>query len=250
MKVRMNLEQPDMELFLDKVIHKYHFQSEDKEQMRTLYAQMREVMSPCAIYRINNRMRHIPLIDNSPTAVTALTLGDGVDELQEILMRKSALSECYMIDCMANELLLQLYTEFNKLYPKFHRRYVQRYLFVGDDIPMTKMQELLLDIDAKEEITANEYGVLQPTKSVVFFAILSDNPSTRCEGICMNCHNEQCENRMQEEKQMLPKAKNATREEIAVTQAMKLNYGYQRIFEQYADKTDIRRSEDGNHVHR
>ena len=57
-----------------------------------------------------------------------------------------------------------------------------------------------LDLDKQEkdihnkEISANEYGVLSPAKSVVFYAILTENPNKICEGICENCNNKACEN--------------------------------------------------------
>ena len=44
------------------------------------------------------------------------------------------------------------------------------------------------------EIIANKYGVLTPAKSVVFYAILTENPAQICEGICENCNNKSCEN--------------------------------------------------------
>ena len=87
------------------------------------------------------------------------------------------------------------------------------------------------DIGQENDITANEYGVLQPSKSVVFFALLSDNPGQQCQGICMNCGNLECENRMQEARQI--QVRMETQEmATAVEPEQKLNYGYQRIFGQ------------------
>ena len=56
---------------------------------------------------------------------------------------------------------------------------MKRYVFVGEEIPLDGMQKLLAevygrqpaDIGQENGITANEYGVLQPSKSVVFFAL-------------------------------------------------------------------------------
>ena len=141
--------------------------------------------------------------------------------------------------CVANELLLQMYADFNQSYPKFHRRYVKRYVFVGEEIPLDGMQKLLAevygrqpaDIGQENDITANEYGVLQPSKSVVFFALLSDNPEQRCQGICMNCGNTECENRMQEARQIQVRME-PQEMAAAMEPEQKLNYGYQRIFGQ------------------
>ena len=43
-------------------------------------------------------------------------------------------------------------------------------------------------------VSANKYGVMEPTKSVVFYALLTENPNQICEGICDNCNNKNCEN--------------------------------------------------------
>ena len=184
-------------------------------------------------------MRGVPLLDTEQSALVAMTLGEGVDRLQEYYEREHALSESYMVECVANELLLQMYADFNESYPKFHRRYVKRYVFVGEEIPLDGMQKLLAEVYGRQpaeigqenDITANEYGVLQPSKSVVFFALLSDNPGQQCQGICMNCGNLECENRMQEARQI--QVRMGTQEMAATVEPeQKLNYGYQRIFGQ------------------
>lgn len=264
MKVRMAVEQQNVDCFLDMVIQKYHFAREDKEALRRVYEQIRTSMSPYASYRLNQRMRGVTVIDENQTALVAMTLGAGVDSLQDHYIRENALEEAYMLDCICNELLLNMYTEFNRTYPKFHRRYVKRYVFVGTDIPLTEMEKLLDEIKGSkkreespaekknvqteemaeelcdkgekirqetarsQEIHANAYGVLSPAKSVVFFAVLSDDPSQTCEGICMNCNNVNCENRMQagvQDSMKIEMKKNPAEERVE-----NYNYGFQRIF--------------------
>lgn len=253
MKVRMTVEQPNREVFIERVIAKYHFSLENADTLLSVYDKVRSYMAPYAAYRINNHMRGVALIDDHPSAIVAMTLGEGVDRLQEYYDREHALEESYMVECIANELLLLMYAEFNRSYPKFHRRYVKRYVFVGDEIPLDSMCGLLEEIYGKpdkksgnpaegqepmaqglqseSQIIANAYGVLSPSKSVVFFAILSENPGTQCQGICMNCGNLECENRMQEKRQLQNRVEPP---ELASTMEEKqqLNYGYQRIFGQ------------------
>ena len=53
-------------------------------------------------------------------------------------------------------------------------------------------------IECEDDITANEYGVLTPSKSVIFYAILTENPKQICEGICGSCKNANCENRVKD----------------------------------------------------
>lgn len=238
MKVRMAAEQPNREAFIDSVKEKYHFSEEDRQNLCAVYDRVCAYTDPYAAYRINSRMRGNALIDEEQSAIVAMTLGEGVDRLQEYYEREHALAESYMTECIANEILLAMYADFNRNYPRFHRRYVKRYVFIGDEIPLPAMKGLLDEVyhrteeqPAQEgEITANEYGVLFPSKSVVFFALLSDNPNQICGGICMHCPNIACENRMQEDRQIRRHAE--APDEVSVTEMpQQLNYGYRRIFE-------------------
>lgn len=251
MKVRISVEQTDTKGFLNRIIKKYHFDEQDYEAMLKLYEQMQVHMSPYAMYKINHRMTGVSMIDDAQAAMVALTLGSGVDSMKERFTRQGKLSEVYMLDCLANELLLIMYKEFNKAYARFHRRYVKRYVFIGDEISPTaipgilddikgvkQVQEKVSDTDSadenmqevlreREDIHANEYGVLIPSKSVVFYALLSDDPSQVCEGICMGCGNVLCENRMESNKQLL---KPSVEEDNKKSPQGAMNYGYMRIF--------------------
>lgn len=236
MKVRIAVEQSDKQQFIERIIRRYHFSAEEKDTLLEVYEKLRRYMSPYALYRINNRMRGVPLIDDGQAALVAMTLGEGVDRLQDYYDKAHALTESYMVECMASELLLQMYAEFNRCYPRFHRRYIKRYVFVGNELPLDTMQALLAELNgtkreagAENEITANEYGVLLPSKSVVFFALLSENPGEQCEGICMNCENTECEYHRKPEGQV-PALVQDTESVCTVEPQQQLNYGYQRIF--------------------
>lgn len=264
MKVRMSLEQQDKDKLIDKIIDKYHFTDGDRETLIMIYGQLKKYIEPYASYRINQRITGVPDIDDGPSAMVSMTLGAGVDRLQERYIRDDRLEEAYMLDCICAELLLLLYGEFNRSYARFHRRYVKRYVFIGDEIPLTAIPGILTDIRGKktsakkndnavsenteeisdtisdsaaecerlmehDEITCNEYGVLTPSKSVVFYAVLSENPNQMCEGICDGCCNAECENRL---KVVLSYDKPAGNNisEIPEDKGSRLTYGYQRIF--------------------
>ena len=136
-------------------------------------------------------------------------------ELKDEYTKKGELDKAYMLDCITNELLMKLYVEFNNMYSRFHRRYVKRYVFIGEEITTEKIPDIIEDIKGNtsynveigsmdmnyEEcvkddfiVSANKYGVMEPTKSVVFYALLTENPNQICEGICDNCNNKNCEN--------------------------------------------------------
>ena len=61
MKVRMAVEQPNKDAFIEQVMRKYHFSTEEKEALQQVYEKVRIYMAPYAIYRINTRMRGVPL---------------------------------------------------------------------------------------------------------------------------------------------------------------------------------------------
>ncbi len=264
MKIRISVEQHNIDVFLKKIMDKYHFHEADKEELMKVYEEMQIGMGPYAAYRINHRVTGIKMIDDNQCAIVAMTLGIGVDRLSDRYIRAERLNEAYMLDCIANELLLYMYGEFNEAYARFHRRYVQRYVFIGNEISVSAMPQILDEIKGRRgipswalseettgksadktdsatgerlaesnEITANEYGVLTPSKSVVFYAILSENPKQLCEGICMGCNNAECENRIndgvQENSQNIV---NKSDEESTRPEETRknLNYGFQRIF--------------------
>lgn len=265
MKVRMMIEQQNIEEFIDAVAEKYHFNEDDKDELLKVYEQMVLCMGPYASYRLNQKVTGLRIIDDSQAAIVAMTLGVGVDRLQDRYMRAEKLEQAYMLECISNELLLKMYSEFNKSYARFHRRYVQRYVFIGTEIPLTNIPKILDEIKGRRvdkkaqeeksktvnsevemgsevsakivdsnEIIANEYGVLTPSKSVVFYAILSENPDQACEGICVGCDSIRCENRISEETHMGMTAisQEGTEDRVIYPDSIKpnLNYGFQRIF--------------------
>lgn len=234
MKIRISVEQQNKEIFINSVIEKYHFDEAKEKELIGVYDQMLLGIGAYAAYRINTRVTGVKEIDNNQSAIVAMTLGAGVDRLQESYIRKEQLEKSYMLECIANELLLKMYKEFNKAYARFHRRYVMKYVFIGNDISLTDIPKLLEEIKGKKngedsnEIRANEYGVLFPSKSVVFYAVLSENPKAECEGICAGCENTSCQNRYVEDN--VDYDKKTKTEEITNQTGINMNYGFQRIF--------------------
>lgn len=247
MRIRLSLVQKNLEKFMDMVISKYHFEASDKEELIRVYGQIEFCMAPYAIYRINQRATGIKAIDDGQSAIVAMTLGEGVDRLKEQYENDDNLPAAYKLDCITNELLMGMYKEFNSAYAKFHRRYVWRYYFIGDEIGIENIPGLLEELYKRpkndkseagtlkdnDEIVSNEYGVLFPSKSVIFYALLSEHPDSICEGICVGCGNIGCENRMSDNQS----TKASKRQEEIENQKKELdktniafNYGYRRIF--------------------
>lgn len=197
LKFNISINDIGREMLIKTTLKKYHFNDTDENILAEIYDEIVEKCEPYAIYRINHRTTGVRYIDESQTAVCAITMGQAMDEILETMKEDKKLDEAYMADCLAGEMLLHMYDVFNQEYSKFHRRYVNRYVFIGDTIPLTNMQTILDDIydDVAVEnrgIIANEYGVLIPSKSVVFYALLTDNPKQICAGICASCGREDC----------------------------------------------------------
>lgn len=250
----MSASKQDRERFIKGIINKYHFEPEAENDIISVYEKMQSCMKPYAVYRMNQRDTGIKDIDNRQSAIVAMTLGKEIDSLEEQLTVAGKLDEAYILECIASELLLTMYGDFNREYAKFHRRYVERYVFIGEEIPATEVPKLLKEVkgakeaantcisvekengrsmeepdgktennkmengntgsgaaedsnaendnmgnentghEYEDDITANEYGVLTPSKSVIFYAILTENPKQICEGICSSCKNVNCEN--------------------------------------------------------
>lgn len=243
MKIRINVDVQDANSFVDRIIKKYHFEDKDKGDLIDVYHQIKQVISPSAEYRINQLTTGVDIIDKGTSAAVSMTLGYEIDDLQEQYEDENKLQEAYMIECIASELLLLMYGEFNKCYARFHRRYVSRYVFVGDAIPVDSMDKILKYIEGnrkeesrlyegKDRICANEYGVLTPSKSVVFYALLSENPATKCRGICEGCNKADCENSHINDHSENNNDKSCKGNNINVFSVGKsqMNYGFKRIF--------------------
>ena len=215
MKVRMNLKINNCDKFIDEVIEKYHFDRKNKPELTEIYNNLMDCVKPLAAYKINQKVTGIKIIDDCQAAVVCMTMGKGPDILKEAYTKNKELDKAYMMDCIANELLMKMYVEFNNMYARFHRRYVKRYVFIGDEITTEMIPDIIedikgnasynveigsIDVPGEEYIkddfiaSANKYGVMEPTKSVVFYALLTENPNQVCEGICDNCNNKNCEN--------------------------------------------------------
>ena len=198
-RVRLKPEQKNTDLFLEHIITKYHLKCEDRTSLAQIYEQLRQCMTCRAVYRINQRCTGIEYIDNQQSAAVAITLGDGVDRLRDKYANDGCEDKARLLDYLANEMLAELYDEFNSLYARFHRRYVKKYIFIGEEIPLDRLPVILEDIQGKrllklsketgayeetlveneekeDRITVDEQGMLTPKKSVVFLAILSENP--------------------------------------------------------------------------
>lgn len=213
---------------LQKVIQKYHYRQEDEPELRRAADRMESAMKgrsgfwcrlPDMIVKEHDmaggsrqehgmsggsRQEHEsgsgsldPGVQGPSFAEAVLTLGAGIDELQNDYTEKEEFCECYMVETIGNELLLDCYVMFNEWVAQHTGWHVARYHFFGsrDDLPAEGMRNVL-EHWKDADVWCNEAYCLVPKMSVVFLAELTRDENQVCEGICMGCGNRNCPNRM------------------------------------------------------
>ena len=231
------------EQFLHSVMKKYHYAEDEYPLLQQLAGQMVSCLEAEAGWQDREVEETFPAGERSFLAV-GITLGKGIDDLQEKYLTEGLLTESYMIEVLSSELLLksyQSYTEWVSAHRKFH---VARLHFLGSEPPKAGTPgEETLEMEATGKtlrsrlrienlpallqelqmpVTCNEAYCMIPKKSVVFYAELTQDAFTRCAGICLGCGRKDCPNRM-EEKESFPLR-------FADMTDRPLSYGYARIF--------------------
>lgn len=206
--------------FLEKARKKFHFGEEQAAQMRAVAEEMLPLIQEEGFwtrkaYSLKNRQFNK---ESDGYDCAAISLGHGVDLLQESYSEKGLLSESYIVEVLAGELLMQGYDAYNRYIAEHTDRHVARYHFPGseDSFSLEMLPELLKELT--QEITCNAAFCMQPKKSVVFVSELTQDEKIHCQGICAACSNLSCPNRQGEN--------DFIRKRMA---DLPLTYGYSRI---------------------
>ena len=206
-------------------MEKYHYDPEEYPNLKRLAGEMIPCLETEAGWQDREIQETFPGRDQSFLAV-GITLGKGIDDLQENYLQDGLLTESYMIEVLSSELLLKLH--------------VARLYFLGsvagesgssekklnDRLQLENLPVLLWELQMP--VTCNEAYCMIPKKSVVFYAELTKDAFTKCAGICLGCGRRDCPNRM-EEKENFPLR-------FADMTDRPLSYGYARIF----SKADVK----------
>lgn len=208
--------------FLKKTKTKFHFDEEQSAQISTVAEKMLPTIQEEAFcIRKPYPPKDKPPAGDSDTAYecVAISLGQGVDLLQENYSEKGLLLETYIVEALANELLLHGYDSYNKYMAKHTPLHVARYYFPGNEktLSLEMLPELLQNLTPK--ITCNAAFCMRPKKSVVFISELTQDETVHCKAICVGCGNQSCPNRV-EENNLIGKRMTD----------LPLTYGYSRIF--------------------
>lgn len=217
--------------FLKKVLKKYHYEEEREAELKKVSEEMLPLMRREAFWESRESGRwsassalsgalHEKKADAAYEAVL-MSLGSGLDRLQEEFHEQGKLSESYMLEALASELLLEGYGAYNRCVRERGKRHVARYHFPGSEeaFPLTMLPELLKEFNGPA--ACSDAFCITPKKSVVFVAELTMDERIHCESICTGCRNIHCPNRSEAD---------PLKERMLARMAdMPLSYGYSRI---------------------
>lgn len=179
--------------FARAVCKKYHYREEDLESLCGVAKAMLSTLGKEAGWE-----HRLVFAEDHWETETAMTLGEGIDTLQEHYLSQGLLSEGYMVEVLAGELLLQGYGAYNRAVEQETSYHVKRYHFPGsgEKYPIESLEALLERLGMP--VRCNAAFCMIPKKSVAFTAELTREANVRCQGICMGCSSLSCPNRVGE----------------------------------------------------
>lgn len=183
--------------FLERVRKKFHYSETQADEFQTVAGEMLPLIREEAIWeskaasvKHQNQRGKCNVIYES----VVMSLGNGIDCLQERYSEREQLSQSYMIDVLASEILMQGYDAYKRYIRANTDWHVVRYHFLGseEEFPFEMLPQLLKDLT--QQITCNSAFCMCPQKSVAFIAELTQDESVQCKGVCAGCNNTYCFN--------------------------------------------------------
>lgn len=210
--------------FLKYVREKFHYEETNEAEFRVTAEAMLPLMRKEAFWERKDFSVKGRQAENRDVLYESvvMSLGKGLDELQESYSQKGLLSQSYMVEVLASELLMKGYEAYNRYRKENTDWHVAQYHFPGSEeaFPIELLPQMLQEITL--QVTCNTAFCMMPKKSVVFVAELTQDEDIHCQGICAGCQNEYCANRIADD--------NPAKRRIREMTDMPLTYGYSRIF--------------------
>lgn len=167
------------------MIRRYHFWERDLVRLREMGRMTQEASSSEVYFEVSEDGKRVPVI---------VTLGSGVDKLQERYMERVRMTESYMIECVAMELLENAYGQIAECIYACTGMWMSGIDFLGDKIPLGSMEEIFQRLKP-QRIMYNQAYMLTPRKTVVFFTDLCMECRDGYRNVCTDCGNISCINR-------------------------------------------------------
>lgn len=210
--------------FLKGVRKKFHYDEAQAFEMQKVAEEMLPLMREEAFWKRQTssvKNQHQKKESTVLYEQVVMSLGKGIDCLQEKCSESGHLTQSYMIEVLASELLLRGYAAYNQYIKTNTNRHVARYHFPGSEeaFPLEALADILKEL--APHITFNSAFCMMPKKSAAFIAELTQDDNIQCEGICVGCNNIKCSNRMADD--------DMTKKRLSVMTDMPLPYGYSRI---------------------
>ena len=169
------------------ILPRYHFQEKEEDLIRSLTKQLYQVLDSATYFACKS-----PREENRLAVL--VTLGSGVDHLQEAYTKAGQLTEGYMIECIAMKLLKNAYEQAaDKIYSHYGR-WAGRFEFLGEAVPIEALEEMFTILEPKE-ISYNQAYMLMPKKTAAFFTTLTENRQTAYCNFCQTCSHVKCVHR-------------------------------------------------------
>ncbi len=204
--------------FLEHVREKFHYGETRKVEFQAVAEEMLPLMRKEAFFLEERQAEKDSMIYEN----VVMSLGKALDDLQESYSKKGLLSESYMLEVLASEVLMKGYEAYNRYVRENTDWHVAKYHFPGSEeaFPIDMLPQLIQNVTL--QVTCNDAFCMQPKKSVAFVAELTQDEKVQCQGICVGCHNLHCVNRITDD--------DPVKRRITEMTDMTLTYGYSRIF--------------------
>lgn len=181
------------------ILSRYHFDKAQEGQIRALAKRLLSVAAPV--------LYHAPCsLEEQNRLAVLVTLGAGVDGLQDICTEEGRLGESYMVECIAMELLGNAYEQSAEKIYSHYGLWMGRFDFLGSALPIEETEALFRILEPLE-ISYNQAYMLTPKKTVAFYTALTQKRQASYCNQCDACRNTRCAHRRS-----------------------RLTYGYQQIF--------------------
>lgn len=214
--------------FLEGVRKKYHFGETQIMELQAVAEEMAPWMRKEAFWeRKEVLLRDQSWVDRSDKSAKSyervvMTLGHGIDCLQETYSESGWLLQSYMTEVLAGEILYRGYDAYQQYIRSKTGWYVANYHFPGseDAFPLELLADLLKGYAPR--ITCNSAFCMSPSKSVVFISELTEEDSMHGNSICAGCTNRCCIYRSESD--------DCEKKQIHGMRDMPMTYGYSQIF--------------------
>ena len=181
------------------ILSRYHFEKKDEGKIRALTECLFSAAAPVLYYA--------PIGPKEQSRLAVLvTLGAGVDELQDACTKEGRLGESYMVECIAMELLGNAYEQSAERIHDHYGLWIGGFDFLGSTVPIEEMETLFCILEP-QEVSYNQAYMLTPKKTVAFYTDLTEVRQESYCNQCAACRNTKCAHRR-----------------------APLTYGYQQIF--------------------